>query len=65
MFSLYDKVILVQSVSEDGPAVGDIGSIVDIYTQPREAYEVEFVDELGRTVALLAVDSDKLAPANL
>ncbi len=64
MFSLYDKVILVQPVSEDGPAVGAIGSIVDIYKQPREAYEVEFVDELGRTVALLAVDPDKLAAAN-
>jgi hypothetical protein len=60
MFSLYDMVILLEPASEDGPAAGTVGSIVDIYTKPREAYEVEFVDSCGRTLALLAVDPHKL-----
>ncbi len=64
MFSLFDKVILLEPASEDGPAAGTVGSVVDVYTKPREAYEVEFVDEDGRTLALLAIDPHKLKLAN-
>lgn len=54
-YSLFDVVVLVQDVPEDGLVAGMIGAIVDIYTEPTEAYEVEFCDPEGRTLALLAL----------
>lgn len=60
MPSLYDKVILSKSVDGLSVKVGSIASIVDIYEVPREAYEIEFFDEYGKTLALMAIDPDNL-----
>ncbi len=64
MFSMFDKVQLVKPVPESSLKVGTVGSVVDVYAQPREAYEIEFTDELGRTVALIAVDPDQIKLMN-
>ncbi|GDX95083.1 DUF4926 domain-containing protein [Planctomycetia bacterium] len=40
---------------------GDVGTIVHIYEGGR-AYEVEFVDGSGRTVALITVNADDVRP---
>jgi hypothetical protein len=53
---MFDKIQLVKPVPEASLKIGTTGSVVDVYAQPREAYEVEFTDELGRTIALIAVD---------
>jgi hypothetical protein len=60
MFSMFDKVQLAIALPEASLKEGAIGSVVDVYAQPREAYEVEFTDDLGRTIALIAVDPDQI-----
>jgi hypothetical protein len=62
-YSLFDVVALVEDVPEDGLAVGMIGAVVDVYTEPTEAYEVEFCDSQGRTLALCALSSSQLRHA--
>jgi hypothetical protein len=59
-YSLFDVVALAKDVPEDGLVAGMIGSVVDVYTTPTEAYEVEFCDAQGRTIALQAFLPDQL-----
>lgn len=61
-FSLFDVVVLAEDLPDEGLRAGMNGAVVDIYTQPREAYEVEFCDPAGRTLALLALLPDQLLP---
>jgi len=47
---------------------GDLSAIVEVYTQPRLAYEVEFVNPDGSTRTLLTLvpgQVRKLAPAGM
>ena len=62
-YLFFDAVLLVQDVPEDGLVAGVIGVIVDIYTEPTEAYEVEFCDPDGRTLALLALLPEQIRPS--
>lgn len=39
---------------------GDLGTVVEIYTVPRPAYEVEFVNPDGSTRALLTLAPDQV-----
>lgn len=54
-FSEYDVVALIKDRPEDKLKKGDKGAIVMVHIQPNEAYEVEFVDDLGKTKALLTL----------
>ena len=56
----FEVVSLVGDIPDEGLTKGQIGTIVDIYTSPSLAYEVEFCDKQGRTVALLALDPEQL-----
>jgi len=55
VFSLYDVVMLLQDLPEEGLHAGMRGAVVDVYTSPVTAYEVEFCDASGRTIAQLAL----------
>lgn len=47
----YDTVLLAEAI---GPfARGEKGAVVEVYTTPYEAYDVELVGEDGRTKGLL------------
>ncbi len=53
----YSRVRLVSDDYRDqGVSSGAIGYIIDVHGQ--EAYEVEFSDENGITIALLAIPQD-------
>ena len=54
-YSIFDTIVLIQDIPEEGLISGMIGVIVDIYNEPAEAYEVEFCDSSGKTLALLAL----------
>lgn len=56
----FEVVVLVVDIPDEGLTKGQIGTIVDIYTSPSLAYEVEFCDKQGRTVALLALEPEQL-----
>ncbi|QXH53464.1 DUF4926 domain-containing protein [Pseudomonas fakonensis] len=58
----FDVVMLLDDFPEEGLRAGDSGTVIDIYSTPVEGYEVEFCDEQGRTLALLALSSDQIRP---
>lgn len=59
-YSLFDVVFLVRDVPAENLKAGMKGAVIDIYTEPMQAYEVEFCDANGRTIAQLALPPDML-----
>jgi hypothetical protein len=57
--NLYDVVELAVDLPEKGLREGMTGTIVDVYDDPR-AFEVEFDDEDGVEIALLALKPEQL-----
>jgi hypothetical protein len=55
---LNDCVELTQDLPEKNLSKGARGAIVFVFSEPRLAYEVEFVAEDGSTVALLSLSSE-------
>lgn len=57
-------VELLEDVIEDGVAMarGAYGTIVEVYSKPREAYEVEFVDQNDDVLAQLTLSSSQIRP---
>lgn len=54
-------VILNIDIPEYGLKKGDSGTVVDVY-EDLESYEVEFIKDNGKTVALLTLDSTEISP---
>lgn len=66
--ALLGAVRLKNSRPADGLSAGEIGTVVEVFDYPERAYEVEFVDDQGRTtaqVALLPGEIEALTPAEL
>lgn len=59
-FSLFDVVILNADLPEQRLVKGMTGAIIDVYSSPSVAYEVEFCDQQGRTIASLALTPEQL-----
>lgn len=59
-FLLFDVVTLMQDVPEEALRAGMVGAVIDVYTEPVVAYEVEFCDALGRTIGQLALLPEQL-----
>jgi hypothetical protein len=60
----YDAVRLAVDLPEEGLVAGAIGTVLDVFTDPALAYEVEFADSDGRTLAELALLPSQLEPAH-
>jgi hypothetical protein len=54
-FALFDVVELTEDLPDENLHVGMKGAVVDLYTTPCEAYEVEFCDDNGKTISMLAL----------
>lgn len=56
-FPLYEDVILLVDILDEGLATGDVGTVVERYAVPglEPGYSVEFFDMLGNTVAVVTV----------
>lgn len=59
MFSELDTVALTHDIGEYALKSGDIGGIVHCYEQG-EAFEVEFVNGEGKTVALVTLARNEI-----
>lgn len=59
-FSLYDVVTLDVNLPDSGLTKGMIGTVVDVYSSPFEAYEIEFCDDQGQTIELLPLEAGQL-----
>jgi hypothetical protein len=46
-FKLLDVVVLLEGIPEEGLVAGATGTVVEIYTTPDLAYEIEFCDDCG------------------
>jgi hypothetical protein len=55
VLDLLDTVIATTNFPEHKVLAGDLGAIVEVYTAPSLAYEVEFVNPDGSTRALLTL----------
>ena len=56
-----DCVALRHDLPQHGLRADDVGTIVMVYNEG-EAFEVEFVAQSGRTVALLTLERDAVRP---
>jgi len=57
---LLDTIITTVNIPDHQVLAGDIGTIVEIYTDPGLAYEVEFVNLDGTTRALLTLAPEQV-----
>lgn len=62
MFELFDMVRLRHAQADLGLPAGSCGAVVLVHDH--RAYEVEFVDDAGRTLALGTLPADELEPAD-
>lgn len=60
-FSDFETIILLKDYPKYGLKKGDKGAIIMSYEIPAEAYEVEFVDSDGKTVAQLILYPNEIA----
>ena len=61
MIAEHSMVVLNDDRTADGLHAGDVGAVVHVYGDGK-AYEVEFVDGNGTTVALLTVEAADVRP---
>ena len=57
---MLDTIIVTINVPDQKILAGDIGTIVEVYTKPTLAYEVEFVNADGTTRALLTLAPNQI-----
>jgi hypothetical protein len=60
MMKLHSVVRLKTDLPKEHLKSGSIGTIVAVFDRPELAYEVEFADERGATVAELALRPDQI-----
>ncbi len=61
MISEHSIVVLSENHLAEGLSAGDVGTVVHVY-ESGKAYEVEFVDGDGSTIALLTLAADEVRP---
>ncbi len=61
MLAEHSIVVLSSDMPDAGLYAGDVGAIVYVHGQGK-AYEVEFVDGDGTTIALVTLDAKEIRP---
>lgn len=64
MLKEHDVVALTEDAPAAGLAKGDVGAIVHCY-EAGDNYEVEFIDERGRTKRIVSIPESQLMKLNL
>ncbi len=64
MLAEHDVVAIVEDLPHDGLSAGDVGAVVHCYPG-RDAYEVDFVDEHGRSKGVVTLEGSRLLRLNL
>ncbi|NYH41642.1 hypothetical protein HNR22_001369 [Micromonospora jinlongensis] len=60
MLELYDVVELREAIPGEELLAGATGTVVHVFNGPPPAYEVEFADADGRTVAMVTLRTDHI-----
>ena len=61
MIQELETIVLTRPFPKHGLEEGDVGVVVHVYAR-NAAYEVEFVNAAGKTVALMTVESSDIRP---
>ena len=61
MLAEHSIVVLNSDIPDAGLNAGDVGAIVHVHDQGK-AYEVEFVDGDGTTIALMTLEANEIRP---
>ena len=56
---LFDTVKLLVSLPDESLPKGAIGAIIEEFSEPTEAYEVEFTDKDGRTISQVTLRAEQ------
>ena len=64
MLQEHDVVTVTADVPAESLSAGDVGAIVHCYPG-RDAYEVDFLDDQGRSKGVVTLSGDKLLRLNL
>ena len=59
-FQLLETVVITADIPDEGICAGDVGTIIDVYTQAAPAFEVEFTFANGAPRTQVAVAPDQL-----
>ena len=59
---ILDTIIITVNIPDHRVLAGDIGTVVEIYTKPHLAFDVEFVNPDGSTRALLTLAPEQVRP---
>ncbi|WP_067496582.1 DUF4926 domain-containing protein [Actinoplanes sp. TFC3] len=59
-FEELDAVQLTAPVPGDGLEAGAVGTVVHVFHTPYLAYEVEFVDDQGATIAMTTLRPEQI-----
>jgi hypothetical protein len=59
-FQLMETVVVTVDITDEGILAGDVGTIVDIYTQLSPACEVEFTTSDGSTRSLVTLAPNQI-----
>jgi hypothetical protein len=57
-----DVVTLAMDLPDHGLSAGATGTVVHIFRTPYTAYEVEFTDTEGATIAMVPLTEDQIRP---
>jgi len=60
MPELHDVVRVREDLPDLRLRAGDVGTVVLVFTEPAPAFEVEFADDQGRTLATHALLPDQI-----
>ena len=63
MFQELQCVRARSALPEHGIEAGALGAVVHVFTRPQRAYEVEFCDDQGETIAMVPLKADQLVAA--
>ncbi|ANB59655.1 DUF4926 domain-containing protein [Anoxybacteroides amylolyticum] len=55
-----DTVVILKDYPNEGLKKGDIGVVVSVHTVPNEAYEIEFVDDEGKTKSIIVLEPHEI-----
>ena len=59
-YELFETIIATVNLPDHQVLAGDLGTIVEVYTNPEIAYDVEFVNPDGTTRALLTLATHQI-----
>jgi hypothetical protein len=59
---LYDVVELLIDLPDEDLTAGTVGTIVHVFDGPNRSYELEFVDNDGKTIGTAALTDDQIRP---